>query len=52
LNVSELDGHFALVEGAVTIAFPMGIPDFDPVREILDDNEDLSNSAVPHPSVV
>jgi len=28
------------------IAYPMGIPSFDPVQEIIDDNEDLSGSAV------
>ena len=34
------------VRGAVTIVFPEGLPVWETVREILDDNEDLTGSAV------
>jgi hypothetical protein len=34
------------MKGAVAIAFPMGLPEFDPVRECIEDNEDLAGSAV------
>ncbi|KAG4097959.1 hypothetical protein H8356DRAFT_1308595 [Neocallimastix lanati (nom. inval.)] len=41
----ELNEAIQNVKGAVMIAYPMGIPSFDPVQEIIDDNEDLSGSA-------
>jgi len=41
----ELNEAIQTVKGAVMIAYPMGIPSFDPVQEIIDDNEDLSGSA-------
>merc|ERR1719231_1469368 len=33
------------VRGAVMIAFPMGLPDYDTVREILEDRENLDGAA-------
>ncbi|KAJ3290380.1 hypothetical protein HK104_006819 [Borealophlyctis nickersoniae] len=36
-----LDG----IRGATMIAYPMGLPEWEPVREILEDNEDLSGTA-------
>jgi len=42
----ELEEAIQTIKGAVMIAYPMGIPSFDPVQEIIDDNEDLSGSAV------
>lgn len=33
------------LRAVVTIAYPMGLPEFDPVRECLDNTEDLSGSA-------
>ena len=33
------------IRGAVTIAYPMGLPDYDRVAACLDDDEDLSGSA-------
>lgn len=41
----ELNEAIQTIKGAVMIAYPMGIPSFDPVQEIIDDNEDLSGSA-------
>jgi hypothetical protein len=41
----ELEEAIQTIKGAVMIAYPMGIPSFDPVQEIIDDNEDLSGSA-------
>jgi len=41
----ELEEAIQTIKGAVMIAYPMGIPTFDPVQEIIDDNEDLSGSA-------
>lgn len=32
-------------QGAVAMAYPMGLPEYDPVREIFEDDEDLKGSA-------
>ncbi|ORX44185.1 hypothetical protein BCR36DRAFT_360164 [Piromyces finnis] len=45
ITEKELEEAIQTVKGAVMIAYPMGIPTFDPVQEIIDDNEDLSGSA-------
>lgn len=39
-----LDGIDA-IKGAVMIAYPMGLPPFDTVRQILDEKEDLAGTA-------
>eukprot|EP00753_Platysulcus_tardus_P016437 PLAT5708.1.p1 GENE.PLAT5708.1~~PLAT5708.1.p1 ORF type:complete len:290 (+),score=124.99 PLAT5708.1:135-1004(+) len=44
-TAAELNEVIAHVGGAVTMAFPMGLPDYDPVRIILEDDEDLSGKA-------
>ncbi|KNE61836.1 hypothetical protein AMAG_07112 [Allomyces macrogynus ATCC 38327] len=41
LTRESLDKILANFKGAVTIAYPMGLPEFDPVQEILDDTEDI-----------
>ena len=41
---AELDELVERLRGAVMIAFPQGLPDFDPVQIILDNEEDLANS--------
>ena len=46
LDLGELDQVLTEVKAAITIAYPMGLPDYDPVQEILDDNEDLAGTAV------
>lgn len=33
------------IKGAITIAYPMGLPDHEPIKDILDDTEDLSQTA-------
>lgn len=40
----QLEEAIQNVKGAIMIAYPMGIPDFDPVQEIIDNNEDLSGT--------
>jgi hypothetical protein len=35
LEISTLDDAFNLISAAITIAYPMGLPDFDPVSDIL-----------------
>jgi hypothetical protein len=32
------------IAGAITIAYPMGLPVYDPVREMLEGNEDLEGT--------
>ncbi|KAI8996076.1 hypothetical protein BC832DRAFT_306145 [Gaertneriomyces semiglobifer] len=44
LTKDILEEAFANVQGAVMIAFPMNIPEWDPVREALEDKEDLSGT--------
>jgi hypothetical protein len=36
IDVSQINDAFRLIGGAVTIAYPMGLPEFDAVREILE----------------
>jgi hypothetical protein len=33
------------IKGAITIAYPMGLPEHEPIKYILEDDEDLSQSA-------
>jgi hypothetical protein len=35
--------------GAVMIAYPMGLPEWDPVRQALEGNEDLAGTSVSYP---
>lgn len=37
---------FQEIRGAIMIAFPMGLPEYDPVQMNLDDDEDLKGTAV------
>ncbi|KAJ3038310.1 hypothetical protein HDV00_000821 [Rhizophlyctis rosea] len=45
LTIEALEESLSEVQGAITIVYPMGLPEWEPVREILDDNEDLSGTA-------
>jgi len=42
-NAALLD-HIDLIRGAVMIAYPMGLPEWDPVRMALEDDEDLAGT--------
>lgn len=44
LNAEMLKGQCDLIGGAVTIAYPMGLPEHDPVKGELEDDMDLSGS--------
>ncbi len=46
MTKAGLDQAIANVQGAVMMAYPMGLPDGETVKDILDDNEDLSGTAV------
>lgn len=46
LTRAMLEKHIDEVRGAVMMAFPQGLPEWDPVREALEDTEDLTNSSV------
>lgn len=39
-TVAGLQEKIDLLRGAVTMAYPMGLPDYDPVRMLLEDKED------------
>eukprot|EP01027_Heterolobosea_sp_BB2_P002234 GEZU01003347.1.p1 GENE.GEZU01003347.1~~GEZU01003347.1.p1 ORF type:complete len:298 (-),score=75.85 GEZU01003347.1:211-1104(-) len=41
LTMAMLEGALANIKGAVTIAYPMGLPEYDVVRQILDGTENL-----------
>jgi len=45
LTMEMIQAQIDLLRGAVTIAYPMGLPDYDRVSACLDDDEDLSGSA-------
>ena len=45
LTAEMIQGQIDLLRGAVTIAYPMGLPEYDMVSACLDDDEDLSGSA-------
>jgi hypothetical protein len=40
IEILEIDEAFRLIGGAVTIAYPMGLPEYDAVREILEGNDE------------
>ena len=44
LTPEMLQSQIELVGGAITIAYPMGLPEYDPVKGELEDNMDLSGS--------
>jgi hypothetical protein len=35
-----------MIMGGLTIVYPQGLPEFDPVRQALENNEDLEGTAV------
>jgi hypothetical protein len=37
---------FGSISGAITIVYPQGLPEWDAVREAIEDNEDLAGTAV------
>ncbi|KAJ3097479.1 hypothetical protein HDU97_004846 [Phlyctochytrium planicorne] len=41
LKLDEISEHIRLIGGALTIAYPMGLPADDPARIILEDKEDI-----------
>ncbi|KAI8825209.1 uncharacterized protein EV422DRAFT_605904 [Fimicolochytrium jonesii] len=45
LTFPDLDEAFSNIRGAVAIVWPMGLPEWEPVREILEDKEDLTGTA-------
>lgn len=46
LTEEAIKKQLELLRGAVVIAYPMGLPEYDPVLEILDDTEDVGSSIV------
>ncbi|KAJ3184644.1 hypothetical protein HDU87_004047 [Geranomyces variabilis] len=44
LDASILDEALANIRGAIAIVWPMGLPEWEPVRDILDDKEDLTGT--------
>lgn len=44
-TLKDYETVFENVKGALMIAYPMGLPEEETVRDILEDNEDLSQSA-------
>mmetsp|Transcript_11136 Transcript_11136/g.36659 ORF Transcript_11136/g.36659 Transcript_11136/m.36659 type:complete len:287 (-) Transcript_11136:2620-3480(-) len=45
LTKKALEEHVDTIRGAVMIAYPMGLPEWDPVREAIEDCEQLAGSA-------
>lgn len=45
LSTKVLNEHIDTIRGAVMIAFPMGLPEWDPVRLAIEDDEDLGGTA-------
>eukprot|EP00002_Diphylleia_rotans_P026743 TRINITY_DN534_c1_g1_i2.p1 TRINITY_DN534_c1_g1~~TRINITY_DN534_c1_g1_i2.p1 ORF type:complete len:291 (+),score=83.57 TRINITY_DN534_c1_g1_i2:59-931(+) len=45
LTKDALDEAIARMKGAIMIAYPMGLPPYDPAQQILDGTEDISGSA-------
>ena len=48
MTQAGLDQAIAQVQGAVMMAYPMGLPEDETVKYILEDDEDLTGSAVRH----
>ena len=44
-STKALEDAINNIKGAVMIAYPMGLPDYDPVRQILEDRESLEGAA-------
>ncbi|TPX72765.1 hypothetical protein SpCBS45565_g00158 [Spizellomyces sp. 'palustris'] len=44
LTEEILDEALHNIRGAITIAWPMGLPEWEPVKDILDDKEDLTGT--------
>ncbi|KAJ3121776.1 hypothetical protein HK098_003410 [Nowakowskiella sp. JEL0407] len=44
LRLPQLKDCFDNIRGAITIVYPMGLPEWETVREIIENNEDLSGS--------
>lgn len=38
--------QFETIMGGLTIVYPQGLPEFDPVRQAIENNEDLEGTAV------
>lgn len=45
LTMEEMEEALKLVRASVTMAYPMGLPAYDPVQEILDDKEELEGTS-------
>ncbi|KAI9101029.1 hypothetical protein DFS34DRAFT_452006 [Phlyctochytrium arcticum] len=45
LTKEILDEAFNNIKGAITIAYPMGLPEWEPARTIIDNTEDLTGTA-------
>ncbi len=46
LEEKELKESFETIKGALTIVYPEGLPNWDPSRLAIEDNEDLEGTAV------
>lgn len=46
LTEQILEEALSNIRGAITIVWPMGLPEWEPVRDILDDKEDLTGTQV------
>lgn len=44
LNPKIIGTALSILSGAVTIAYPMGLPHYDPIRQEIENNEDLSGT--------
>jgi hypothetical protein len=45
LKPQMLKDAFESIKGAITIVYPQGLPEWDPVREAIEDVEDLAGTA-------
>jgi len=45
-TLAQVHEALQILKGAVMIVYPMGLPPHDPIREELENNEDLSGSQV------
>ena len=46
LSLAEMKQSFEMIKGALTIIYPEGLPEWDPARAAIEDNEELEGSAV------
>lgn len=50
VSLQEVDEAFSNIAGAITIAYPEGLPEYDPVKEIIDGTEEVEGAVrVPLP---